>query len=340
MKNYRKHILTAVLLIIFLGVGIGAGYFLGFKNEQAVLDKKLAVIRPLRENNSSYKFIDPLLAYIIPSSDQEAGLASLKNKISSFIDSNKTNNNLSNASVFFYDLNRGRWIGVNETEKYDPASMLKVVIMVSYFKETENEPATLGRRFVYTKDLDSIVRENVFNSLSDLIVGQSYTVEDLINRMITNSDNGADILLLANIDSNSLNAVYGALNIENPDSIQGNFVISPRTYSLFFRILYSATYLSKESSEKALEILSAATFKDGLVAGLPQNITAAHKFGQHVISQNNQAQEIELSDCGIIYYPKNPYFLCVMTRGSNLNNLESAIKNISSIVYQDYSSLK
>lgn len=62
----------------------------------------------------------------------------------------------------------------------------------------------------------------------------------------------------------------------------------------------------------------------------------AQKFGERV----NSLQEIELHDCGIIYYPKNPYLLCVMTKGNNLDNLKSAIKNIYSIVYQSYSGLK
>src|SRR5271157_3318558 len=103
MNNIAK----VLIGIVLIAVGVGAGYFWGFKNEQAVLNKKLNAIHPLRNSNAAYKFIDPLLAYIIPSADQEAGMVLLKNKINDFINSNKKNNNLSDASVFFYDLNRG-----------------------------------------------------------------------------------------------------------------------------------------------------------------------------------------------------------------------------------------
>ncbi|MCX6722527.1 MAG: serine hydrolase [Candidatus Staskawiczbacteria bacterium] len=284
-----------ILIIIVLIIGIVAGYFWGFSNEKAVLTKKLNIIRPIRENNSEYKFVDPLLAYIIPSADQEANMVSLKNKISGYINANKNNNNLSDTSVFFYDLNRGRWIGVNETEKYSPASMLKVVIMVACLKDSEINSSVLNKYLVYTKNIDDFLKKDSFNTLSDLKIGSSYKTEDLINKMIIDSDNGAK--------------------------------------------LYSATYLNSQNSEKALDILSKVTFTDGLVAGVSKDTIVAHKFGEHIIQQNNQAQQIELHDCGIIYYPKNPYLLCVMTKGSNLDNLKNTIKSISSLVYQEYKNL-
>ena len=83
-------------------------------------------------------------------------------------------------------------------------------------------------------------------------------------------------------------------------------------------------------SEKALDILSKTTFNDGLVAGVDKGITVSHKFGEYV------GQQIELHDCGIIYYPENPYFLCIMTRGDNLDNLKDVIKNISGQIYDYY----
>jgi len=323
-----------------LALGGIAGYVMGFNYERGVLVEKLGIIHPLREHDSNYKFIDPLLAYILPSFDQETEFNGLKNKITDFIDSEKKNNELSGASVFLSDLNQGRWIGVNEKDKYNPASMLKVVIMVAYFKETEKKPDVLHKSLMYTKDLDALLKKDVFNSESNLQINKNYVVEDLINKMIIYSDNGAEVLLLNNIDKSYLDAIYSALNIDNPEKTSENFTISPRTYSLFYRILYSATYLSHEMSEKALDILSKTTFNDGIVDNLPREIVISHKFGEHITVDNNQFQNIELHDCGIVYYKNYPYFLCVMTRGSNLENLKYVIKNISNLVYQNYASLK
>lgn len=339
--NIKKYIFTGILFLIFISIGLGAGYFWGFSVERNVLTADLNFIHPIRDHTTPYKFISPLLAYAIPSADQDTNLLLLKNRISDFIDAEKKNNGLSDASMFFSDLNRGRVMGFNERQKYNPASMLKVVIMVAYFKEAETDPGILDRTITYTKDMDAALRKDSLNALSDLQVGGSYTARDLIEKMITDSDNGAEIMLFNSIDKKDLNAIYNSLNIQSPDDVTTDFTISPRAYSLFFRIIYSATYLSRDLSERALTILSKTTFDDGIVGGLPTNLVVSHKFGEYVIgTKGSQIESIELHDCGIVYYPTNPYFLCVMTKGNNLNELKSIIKTISSMVYQNYANYK
>ncbi len=336
--NYKKYAVKVVLATLLLGVGVGLGYQWGFNHEHDILVKSLNVIHPLRDHNPSYKFVSPLLAYIVPSADQDAGLTALKNKVADFIDVQKKSNNLSDASVYLSDLNRGRWIGVNERQKYNPASMLKVVVMVSYFKEAEIRPDILRKNLMYTASAQEAIKKDFFNSSSQLEIGQWYTIQDLIEKMIVDSDNGAELLLFGNINKDNLDAIYNVLNITSPDKMADNFVISPRAYSLFFRVIYSATYLNEDLSEKALSILSKTTFDDGIVAGLSTNLVVSHKFGEHVESSNNQVTSVELHDCGIVYYPVNPYFLCVMTKGKDIDQLKSVIKNISSMVYQAYGS--
>lgn len=316
--------------------GTLAGYIIGVNYEQSILISDLSVIRPIRENDTSYKFINPLLAYIIPGSDQQEGFKVLKQKIINVIDTEKKQRRLIDASVFLSDLNAGRWIGVNENQKYNPASILKVVIMVAYFKESERDPDTLTKKLSYTAELDQLLGQNNSHVKSELEIGKNYNIEELIKKMITESDNGAEITLLASINKPILDSLYKVLSIENPEDLPGNFTISPRSYSLFFRILYSATYLDKSLSERALEILSQTTFEEGIVAGVSKAVPVAHKFGEYVNSENNQIKDIELHDCGIVYYSNSPYFLCVMTKGNNLDSLKNTIKNISSLVYENY----
>lgn len=328
------------MILFFLVFGVSTGYYWGFSNERSVLERKLNIIHPLRESNLSYKFIDPLLAYIIPSADQQSEFASLKSQITKVINTAKTDNSLSYGSVFFYDLNRGRWIGVNQDHQYNPASMLKVVIMVAYFREAENNPGILDKNLVYTSSINDLLSKDSFKSPSELKINKSYKISDLIDRMIVDSDNGAEHVLLNNISQTSLDSIYTTLDIGSPDAVKGDYTISPRDFSFFFRVLYSGTYLSYEYSEKSLDILSKTTFRDGLVSGVPSSITIAHKYGEYAVEQDNQLVQIELHDCGIVYYPKYPYLLCIMTKGNNLSDLKSTIKNISSLIYNNYSNLK
>lgn len=90
-------------------------------------------------------------------------------------------------------------------------------------------------------------------------------------------------------------------------------------------------------SEKALELLSRSSFNKGFVAGLPKGVVVAHKFGERGGLKNNLKQ---FHECGIIYFPENPYLLCVMTLGENEDNLIDLIKTVSSKVYQEVDSRK
>jgi len=113
--------------------------------------------------------------------------------------------------------------------------------------------------------------------------------------------------------------------------------MSPEIYSRLFRALYNATYLPDIESEQAFELLSQTDFNGGLVQGISASMTVAHKFGEHTEVENGKTIDRELHDCGIVYYPNQPYFLCVMTRGQDFPTLEKIIGNISKSVF-DYMS--
>lgn len=59
----------------------------------------------------------------------------------------------------------------------------------------------------------------------------------------------------------------------------------------------------------------------------------AHKYGEHVIAQDGTAQGVELSDCGIVYYPEHPYALCVMVSAVDVPSAEQTIAHVSSLTY-------
>jgi beta-lactamase class A len=155
--------------------------------------------------------------------------------------------------------------------------------------------------------------------------------------MIVTSDNGAKQLLQESIPATSLDRIFTDLQIPIPND--DSYVISPRHYSLFFRVLYSGTYLDKALSEQALQLLSETTYTNGLVGDLPDGLVVAHKFGQHIGREGtpNQEKSRELHDCGIVYYKPSPYFVCIMTRGTNLEDLESSIRDVSHLIYQNVS---
>jgi beta-lactamase class A len=294
-----------------------------------------ATPRPVRDQNESYALINPLLFYNNPSDPNVYKV--VLNKAQKQIDEFKKQDKQGTASIYLKDLNSGTWAGLNSAEQYNPASLLKVVVMIAYFKEAEANPSLMYRSLAYTTAIKNAYANIPYEQGTSLVLGRSYTVKDLVERMIIRSDNGATYTLLASINTSQLDGVFTALGVENPTTKGRDYTISAGRYSYFFRILYNATYLDRDDSERALELLSQSDFNDGLVAGLPEGITTAHKFGENTITDSKGTiTQVELHDCGIIYYPRdNPYLLCIMTRGTELNSLKALIKDISNIVYTD-----
>lgn len=232
-------------------------------------------------------------------------------------------------SVYFRDLNNGTWIGIKEKELFSPASLIKVPLLITYLKKVESNPDILDKKIKNTQELN--IKQN-YPPEEQLEQNKWYSVKELLDQMIIYSDNQAYDLLLKNSDSRDLTDTYFNLGVDVSKSLTDPFgnIVSVKDYASFFRILYNASYLNQEMSEKTLLMLSKTSFKKGLVAGVPKNIIVSHKYGERFYLDSNEAQ---LHDCGIIYLPQNPYLLCVMTRGKSFADLENIIKEISKNVY-------
>lgn len=271
-----------------------------------------------------YKFISPLLECDTGESKE---LSSFDDEIKNIADGLMQNGTITDVSYYFRDLNNGIWIGINEDDEFAPASLMKLPLMISYLKEAEENPLLVEKTYTFTKEDDNYEKQNI-KPTETMVIGQNYTVRDLINRMIMYSDNSALRILLKNSGAFGMR-VFTDLGVVLPEGNEDEDFMSVRTYSRFFRILYNGSYLNFANSDVALRILSLSQYDDGIVSGVPENIVVAHKFGEREVSG-----AIQLHDCGIVYYPKEPYIVCIMTKGSDINRLSSAISELSKVTYE------
>ncbi len=276
-----------------------------------------------------YKFINPLLDCENYHQSNILSSIELEKKAKNFIEKSISSGRASHISFYFRDLTNGPWVGIGEKDDYSPASLLKVPVMIAAFKKSESEPGFLNKEIKYDKDIDDGMRPNIGDST--IKIGNSYSVEKLIYYMVVHSDNNARYLLFQNIDPIFINKVFSDIGIDMSKFNDTSNFMSVKTYSSFFRILYNATYLNKDNSEKALQILTNSTFRKGLAALLPSTVQIAHKFGERGYLNSDKMQ---LHDCGIVYKGNSPYLICIMTEGTNTKELENIIAEISLIVYQ------
>ncbi len=324
-----KHYKSITLLL----VGLIAGFYLNlFYARYYSRTPMLGSVHPIREKNTNYKFISPLLSYDLPPNTQLAEFKELNEKIKILIAEKLAEGKVDRLGVYFKDFTSGQWTGINEEGLFQPASLLKIPIMVAYFKLTETNKSLLDR-------VVSIVptKATSFTRAPSRLykVGWQYKIGELIRGMIVESDNDAADTLIANIDPDFLSGVFGDLGISPPNSNDESQATSPKTFGLFFRVLYNSTYLERDFSEKALAIMDQVDYKDGIDTSNLKNISVADKFGERVILKGEGSHVIDLSDCGIVYYPSKPYLLCIMTEGKNEDNLKQVIQDISNLTLDE-----
>lgn len=318
---------------LFILLGFIAGFFASGLTQNK--EEENAIITDYTEFHAGgYKFINPLYEC---STGQQYGtqeLLDLRAEVNKYIDELTLNNTVSRVAVRFRDLNTGPWFGINDTDDFSPSSLLKTPVMMAYFKKAETDPTILTKKIIYN-EIPSDVQAQNFPPKNPLQKGKEYTIEQLIEHMIIDSDNAALRILEQNIDNKDIDKVTLDLGITTATVDTPADFMDVAEYSTLFRILYYSTYLNKEYSEKALDLLSKVEFNDGLVSQLPRSVAVAHKFGERSFSRG----VYQLHDCGIVYYPKHPYLICVMTKGSNFEDLKTTIQQISKKVYLEYSKI-
>lgn len=321
----KKIIITSSVVLASFVIGVIASPYILTSTPQ--LNKEI-------RKNFNYQFINPLLECESSTISQDPNLTSLKQSIQFIIDQEVNNKKISFGSIYYRDLNNGPWIGINANEYFSPASLIKVPVMMAYFKAAENDPSILTKKIINNKTFD-YSQQNI-TPTQTLEIDKEYTIEDLIERMIIYSDNAAYELLLDNIDNMKIYKVYQDLDVDisKAQNDPNGDIITVKDYASFFRILFNASYLDQDMSEKTLTLLSKSQYYKGLVAGVPQNITIAHKFGERQFLPSHEKQ---LHDCGIIYLPDKPYLLCIMSRANDFDQAANFIKQVSKVVYDEVS---
>jgi beta-lactamase class A len=320
-----------IFIVLLCALSAVSGYY--FHKQTTPNPLPFGSAKPIRSGEVG--FINPLLEYDISASFFGPEIKSFGDDITKLANDLKSRGDVNEISVYYRSLKDGPWFGINENINYFPASLLKVPIMVAIYKDSETNPKILDKKITYdegyAKTLGDFNKLEYFKPTQEIEVGKTYTVEELIKRMIIYSDNNAKNLLVLNItDPKTYFKAYTDLGLVSPQDYNSNQdTLNVHEYATFYRILYNASYLNKELSNKALSLLAQSDFGFGIPKGVPKEIQVAHKFGERADENFKQ-----LHDCGIVYYPDNPYILCVMTRGNSYDTLENAIETISKAVFE------
>ncbi len=277
------------------------------------------------------KLTNPLLLCDQQEDYISSAIVPFKPEIDNYISKAQDGQQVTEISYYFRELKTGYWITVEANRDYSPASLLKVPLYMTIAKLAEKDPGLWDRTLMYQPPTTPVA-QNYAPDVTPLTVGENYTVKELANRLILESDNGPLELLATEFgeEQDVLNDLYKLVGVTLPNQDQDFITVGQ--YAIFFRLLYNASFLSQESSEFVLEKLTKTHFDNGIRAGVPEGVTVAHKFGER-----KTEDYMQLHDCGIVYHPNSPYLVCIMTRGNDFSAMEKVIASLSQLTWDNIS---
>jgi beta-lactamase class A len=304
-----------------------AGWFArGLRQEPARVPMSM-----IRERGPApWRFINPLLEC-----DEAEGLidrpelVSFKRELVALVGDRRASDEIMFASIYFRELNDGRWIGVNERTGYVPASLLKLPTLIAVLRRAEGDPGLLAQRLTFSgpRDENEIM---AFRPAETLEAGRSYTIEELCRRMVRYSDNNATGLLNQLVTLPEQGETLRGLGVL-PELVAARGKLDVKTISAFLRVLYNSSYLDRERSEMALEMLSRSSFREGIISGVPGGVAVCSKYGEAAVGPELK----QLHEFAIVYHRSRPYLLGVMTQGRELRSLVRFIADVSRVVYSE-----
>lgn len=224
--------------------------------------------------------------------------------------------------LYFEYLPSGTSIGVNEKEGYYAASLIKVPVAMAYYRQIEETGLSFGSNQIHLESRDI---DEDFGALWQQGIGASVTYEEALRLSLVESDNTAALSLANRVQQKYFDDVYEGLDIDFT-KVDNRVILSAKQYASILKALYFSSVISKDSSHAILTMLTQTKWNDKLPAGVPKDIPVAHKFG--IYKEKGFYQ-----DCGIVFVPKRPYVLCMMSQ-SGEDEARARMTAISRIIYE------
>jgi beta-lactamase class A len=322
----RSFLLVVIAAVFALGVFVGRGVWLFGTSGRGASGVGSEDFRFIRRSILQNGLNDP----------RKIGeLRPFRYKVDALIDEKIEAGEATFVAVYFRDLENGNRFGIRENEPFSPEEQLKLPLMIAYYKWAETNPLVLRKQLAFTPA--ALPPEpRMLRPPHPLEAGRSYSVNELIFRMVAYGDNASYALLAGNLPPARLRRIFKDLYV-NYDPAKKETAFSLSAYGAFFRVLFNASYLSEEMSEKALRALSRSSFRSGMAAGLPVNVDLASKAGERVAStgEEENGEVLQLHEFGIVYHPLRPFLLGITVRGSDEDDLAAVIRDVTELVYQE-----
>ena len=209
-------------------------------------------------------------------------------------------------------------------ETFHAASTMKIPVMIELFNQAHEGKLKLDDALPIRNEFHSLVDGSVYtlsaadDSDADLYkaTGQTRTLRQLCELMITVSSNFAANLLIERLGVENIRATVRSLHADGMNVLRGvednkafekglNNTTTARGLFQLLEAIAQGRAADQDASRQMVEILEHQKFNEGIPAGLPPGLRVAHKTGE--ITKIHH-------DAAIVFAPK-PFVLVILVRG-------------------------
>ncbi len=209
-------------------------------------------------------------------------------------------------------------------ESFHAASTMKIPVLIELFHQVREGKLKLDDPLVVKNEFHSLVDGSIYtldpedDSEADLYkaAGQTRTLRQLCELMITVSSNLATNLLIEKLGVENIRATVHSLHADGMNVMRGvedgkafakglNNTTTARGLEQLMDAIARGEAVDAESSRAMIEILERQKFNEGIPAGLPAGTRVAHKTGE--ITKIHH-------DAAIVFAPR-PFVLVILVRG-------------------------
>ncbi len=214
-------------------------------------------------------------------------------------------------AIDLVDLKTGRDWTYHPDDLFPAASLIKVPVMISVFSKIHDGQMTLH-------DILTMRRHNRMGGSGSLKWqpdGSKFTVEELMQHLIRESDNTADNMLIEDVGMGYIQQLFPKIGLlytgiyPEGMSLRSGHVAhenytTAREITMLMTKIYKGEMIDKESSQLMLELLKLPRPASRLAKGLPAGWEIAHKTG---------LERRACHDAAIFFTPHGDYALTVLT---------------------------
>jgi beta-lactamase class A len=221
--------------------------------------------------------------------------------------------------VVVKDLRSSDTASVNNNKIFYAASLFKLPIMVEAFVQRDAGLLAFDDAIVATWD---DVIEDLGTFPGD--VGDVYDVSELLEMMITQSDNTSAIMLLRTLGPGAVDDTMASLGLTATSVLTHDLPTSASDMAMLLEAIVRGRAFGPNASRGMLDLLLRQTWRDRIPAGLPDDVPVGNKTGDW---------DDAAHDVAVVFAPSGTYILAILSDGGGS---DSTIIELSERVYGYY----